>query len=351
MNEHPLNVGIIGLGQVARTHHIPAFLSYGNKLRITAVCGRRKEQAEAVASEFGIENSYADVDEMFAHHSLDIVAVCSPNNLHFEQVMKALDHNCHVICEKPPAITYAEAQAMAMKSKEKERLLAYNFHLRQMPEVQILKSLIADNGLREVYHVKATYIRRRGIPGWGSFTDKAIQGGGALIDIGIHVLDLALHLLDFPGIAVVLGNTYDHIGKRGGVGLMGSWDPGKFTVEDSCFAHIQLTNGCSITLETAFALNVKAEKEFNIAVYGSRAGAVLQPLTVFTEKENQLVDIDFPTPLKINSCEKNIHAFIDSCLGHSSFVCNETEGACLQKLVEAIYHSASCGQAVDLRNA
>ncbi|MBD0286406.1 MAG: Gfo/Idh/MocA family oxidoreductase [Flavisolibacter sp.] len=343
----PLKVAIIGAGQVAQNHHIPAFQSF-DSVEITALCGRDLAKAKNTAQQFNIQKWYDNVEQLFAENVFDMVSICSPNNLHFAHAMKALDAGCHVFCEKPPALSYSDAKKMMEKAADVNRVLAYNFHNRQLPEVQLLKKMIDEGELGNVYHIRATFIRRRGIPGWGSFTDKETQGGGALMDIGIHVLDLALYLMNFPPVAAVLGNTYDYIGKAGGVGLMGQWDPQKFTVEDSCFAHTSLANGSSITLETAFALNVKAEKEFNLQIHGSKGGATLLPLTLFSERDNQLVDIDLTQSEAINTCQKNIHAFTEACEGKSSLICSAAEGAALQKVVEAIYTSATVNQTIHL---
>lgn len=341
-----IKVGIIGTGQVAQAYHIPAFRSYNQSVEMVAICGRDKGKTKKLATELEIDKAYSDPDKMLAENSLDIISVCSPNNLHYQHTMRALNAGCHVLCEKPPALSYAEAKAMQEKSRAAQKVLCYNLRNRQLKETEILKGMIDAGEFGIVYHINARFIRRRGIPGWGSFTNKDVQGGGALMDIGIHALDLALYLLDYPEVNAVLGNTYNYIGKIGGVGLMGDWDPKTFTVEDSCFAHISFKNGSSITLETAFALNVEKEQDFNLQIHGSKSGASLIPLKVFTEKENKLTDIDLFIDEEINTYEKNIHKFIDTCLGQTTSVCNAQQGTTLQKIIEGIYHSADTKKSI-----
>src|SRR5215211_897426 len=258
-----LKVGIIGAGNIAQKSHIPAFKNYKHPVELVSLFGRDLIRLEQVSKQFGIPKIYTSLDAMLLENELDVVSVCTPNNLHFDHVIKALEAGCHVLCEKPPALSYAEAKIMAARAKERGRFLAYNLHRRYLKETAIVKNYIDSGAFGQVYHIKASFVRRRGIPGWGSFTNKEIQGGGALMDIGIHVLDLALYLLGYPEVKAVLGSTYDHIGKTGGIGLMGQWNPDTFTVEDACFAHIRLKNGCSITLETAFALNVEQNRNVN----------------------------------------------------------------------------------------
>lgn len=341
-----LRAGIIGAGHIAKKAHIAAFQSYKEPIEVVAICGRNEERTKATAEQFHIPNVYTNLDEMLYECKPNIVSVCTPNNLHCSQVLKALEAQCHVLCEKPPALAYADAKKMADKAKEVNRLLGYHLHFRKSTGIETIKKYIDDGSFGTVYHIKATFLRRRGIPGWGSFTNKEIQGGGALMDIGIHVLDLALFLLDFPEVTTVLGSTYDYIGKKGGVGLMGQWDPASFTVEDACFAHISLKNGCSISLEVSFALNAEAEKNFNLNIYGSRMGASLVPLKLFGEKDMELFDLDLSHLPDTDTHQKNIHCFIDRCLGQDTSVCTAEEGVALQKIIEGIYTSANEGHAV-----
>lgn len=325
-----IKVGIVGAGNIARSAHIPNFANYKYPVEVVAICGRDKDRTETVAKEFNINKVFTNVDEMLAECSLDAVSVCTPNNLHATGVIKSLEAFCNVLCEKPPAINFTEAQKMLEKSKEMNRFLAYHLPYRQLKETELLKQLIEAGGLGKVYHIKASFIRRRGIPDWGNFTNKKIQGGGALIDIGIHVLDLALYLLGFPEPETALGSMYDHIGKN---------ETTDFTVEDSCFGHINFKNGSSLTIESAFALNAAADRQFNLEVYGSKAGATLVPLKIFNGKGEDLNKV-FPVMEKVDLHQQNIHLFLDRCLGEVTNVCSAEEGAALQKVIEMVYASA-----------
>lgn len=342
----PTKIAIIGAGHTAQTNHIPYYQSYKRPVEIVALCARDPERTKTVAKKFGIEKSFTDLGKMLAECKPDLVSVCSPNASHPTHVLQSLEAGCHVLCEKPPAISYKDAEEMNRKAQEVNRLLFYNFQNRQLKEAQVLKQFQTEGGFGNIYHIKASFLRRRGIPGWGNFTNKEIQGGGAMMDIGVHILDLALYFLGYPEIKTVLASMYDHIGKKGGVGLMGSWRPENFSVEDACFAQLNFKNNTSITIETAFALNTKADKYFNLEIYGTRSGASLQPLSVYTEKANELADIQFPFSGEINQKEKNIHQFIDACLGEKNNICTAGEGAQLQKIVAALYHSAENKMAV-----
>ena len=296
---------------------------------------------QEVADRFGIAHTFTSPDEMFSRCRLNAVSVCTPNAQHAEGVLKALEAGCHVFCEKPPALTASQAAAMAATAKERQLILAYNFPQRQMPEITVLKNRVDAGELGKVYHLKASFLRRRGIPGWGSFTNKEIQGGGALMDIGIHILDLALYLCNYPPLQSTLASTYDHIGKAGGQGDLGSWDGATFTVEDACFAHLVLQGGTSITLETAFALNTEPSRSFNLELFGTKAGATLSPFKIFTVEGSELVYKQTALPESaIDLQHQSVHRFLDACQGTDTNLCTAEEGAALQEVIERVYASS-----------
>ena len=332
---------IIGGGNIADNNHIPALKQLPEQVDIVAVCSRDLTKARALADKHGIANAFDNTNELYRQCAPDVVVICTPNNLHYPQTMEALAHNCHVFCEKPPALTAQNAREMAELAAQKGLVLAYNFQLRQSSEWQLLMRCKADGLLGEIYHIKAHFLRRRGIPGWGYFTNKAMQGGGALMDLGVHVLDLALHALDYPTPDQVLGNTYDFIGKTGGKGLMGNWNPAAFEVEDAATAYLSFPNKASIMLSASFALNRQAEKDRNLEIFGSKGGVNLFPFTLHTELAGELADVQFPYLEETDIQLKNTAAFLDACTGKPSNVCTAEQGAILQEVVEQIYTIAS----------
>src|SRR5699024_4627011 len=153
-----------------------------------------KEKVEQVAEEYNIPNAFTNHEEMLQEVELDAVSICTPNKFHAPAAIAALRAGCHVLCEKPPAMTVEEAHQMDIEAKNAGKILTYGFHFRHKPEVETLKRFIDGGELGEIYAAHVLAIRRRGIPGWGVFTNKELQGGGPLIDIGVHMLDTALYL-------------------------------------------------------------------------------------------------------------------------------------------------------------
>lgn len=338
-----LRMAIIGSGQIARVTHLPNYQSMP-QVEVVGVSDVNIEAAKGLAEQFQIPAYYGDHIQMLEELKPDAVTICVPNRFHCSITLDALNAGCHVMCEKPPAITAEEAELMEKTADEKGLLLTYGFHFRHSEQVAILKKKIQQNEMGTIYHTKIQWNRRRGIPGWGVFTNKSIQGGGPLIDIGAHMLDAALYLLDYPEIDTVIASSSDRIGKRGGTGLMGSWDGERFTVEDGVFGFIRFKDGTSLQMETAFAINQKEENLRNVQLYGDKLGASVFPLEIYGETDGQLTNIDYPF-LQMRDwhmdCDRN---FVGACLGQTELLVTAKQGTYVQRLISALYNSALKGE-------
>lgn len=340
-----LKVALIGSGQVAQTAHIPNYQSLAG-VEVVAVCDTNLEAAKAVAEKFGITAYFNDHLELLEQVKPDAVSICVPNKFHCQLTCDALEHGVHVYCEKPPAITVAEAKQMEAAAKRNNRLLTYGFHFRHSSNVNFLKKKIGQGDFGDIYAAKAQWIRRRGIPGWGNFTNNDIQGGGPLIDIGAHMLDLAVYLLDYPKIRYVSAAAYDMIGKQGGIGLMGAWDKDKFTVEDSLFGFIQFENGTSLQLETAFALHTKERDTRNVQLFGTHLGASVFPLATYGEECDTLTDTAYPFLELGDNHQKAITNFVDVCRGEANLLVTAKQAVYVQELICGLYQSAKDKQPI-----
>lgn len=286
----PLRVAIIGAGQVADKVHA-AYYRTRDDLQMVAVCDSSEAQAQQFAERYGIPLACTDVQAMLATARPDVVSVCSPNRFHYEHVMQALAAGCHVMCEKPPAMTVEEADTMRRAARHAGRVLAYDFHHRFALDARLLREQVQAGVLGEVYVTTARALRRCGVPGWGVFTSKTLSGGGPLIDIGIHMLDAAMYVLGFPAVRRVSAHSFQRIGNCKSSGQFGVWDPTTYSVEDAVFATIEFRNGGILRLDTSFALNIPQQSIMNVEFCGERAGATLFPAHVYQDEDGKLVTL------------------------------------------------------------
>lgn len=339
-------VAIIGAGQVAEKVHA-AYYKSRDELELVAVCDPSMERGVEFRVKNGFQKHYATAEEMFAVEKIDIVSICTPNRFHFDNVMLSLRHGAAVMCEKPPAMSASEAKAMWELADEKKVILAYDFHHRFSSEAQFLKQNVALLG--EIYCVKATALRRSGVPGWGTFTNKEMQGGGPLIDMGIHMLDAAMFVLGFPKVKKVTAKSFQKIGTKKSMGTFGSWDSTKYTVEDSLFGFIELENGGLIELDTSFALHIKPENMLNVDFFGDLAGGSLYPAEIYTDNAGEFELLANKEEPDENKHENSMKAFVDSVLGEGEVeLAGAEQGYRIQKIVESLYESAEKGESVSL---
>ena len=269
----PLRAGIIGCGGIAQEGHIPGLLAAG--VDVGAVCDANEARAQEVGERFGVASVYADYVELLARPDLDLVTIGLPNALHASVAVAALEAGKHVLCEKPMSIDSGGAEAMVAAARASGRLLSVNQHMRFDRTALALRDVVASGVLGDVYLVDVRMTRQNGIPGFGSwFTNRDLAGHGALFDIGVHMLDLALFVLGFPEVVAVKGYLGARLGESG-VGL-GTWGidrtrAGRFDVDDTATATLTLAGGGQIRLHVAWAAFAPAEQR--ITLYGTRGGA------------------------------------------------------------------------------
>ncbi|MBR3715848.1 MAG: Gfo/Idh/MocA family oxidoreductase [Clostridia bacterium] len=270
-----LKVGIIGCGGIANGKHMPSIKKVQN-LEMVAFCDIIRERAEKAAREYGTPDAkvYTDYKEMLKDESINNVRVLTPNRLHAQISIDAMRAGKHVLCEKPMAATYEDAKRMLEAQKETGMLLTIGYQHKFDADVMYAKDEADKNSFGEIYFAKGNVIRRRGVPTWGVFTSKEDQGGGSLIDIGTHVLDIVLYLMDNYKPKYVVGTTYDKLkGQKDSANPFGPWDPDNYDVEEAAFGYVVMENGATIILETSWALNTTDVCGVRYMVCGTEAGA------------------------------------------------------------------------------
>ena len=276
-----VRAAVIGLGWPGM-QHLKGYTAC-QRSEVVAVCDLDENRCKEVAEEYSVPQTFTDHRQMLARDDIDAVSVCLPNFLHAPFSIDVLNAGKHVLCEKPPATSAQEAQAMAEAAERHNRVLMYALVQRFGGGARALKQMIDAGELGEVYLGKAGYVRRRGIPvgreGW--FVDKSRSGGGALIDIGVHALDCVWWLLGSPQPVAIMGAAYSKFGHQVPEDV-------KYDVDDAAFAQIRFDNGATIVLEATWALNLPGGGYVKVA--GTKAGAQLNPLTIYTEENGEEVD-------------------------------------------------------------
>ncbi len=270
-----IKVGIIGCGGIANGKHMPS-LKKVKDCEMVAFCDIVEERAQKAAEKFGAEGAkvFTDYKELLKLTDIDVVHVCTPNRSHSFITVDALEAGKHVLCEKPMAINSAEAKKMLDAAKRTGKKLSIGYQSRFRPDAQYLKKEAETGRFGDIYYAKATALRRRAVPTWGVFLNEYEQGGGPLIDIGTHALDLTLWTLNNYKPKYCVGTTYHKLnGMKNQANAWGDWDPEKFTVEDSAFGFIVMENGATIVLESSWALNSLDTREAVTSFCGTLGGA------------------------------------------------------------------------------
>lgn len=270
-----VKIGIIGCGGIANGKHMPSLKKIKN-VQMVAFCDVIEERAVKAAEEYGVEGAkvYTDYKELLKDRDIEVVHVCTPNRSHAFISIDAMEAGKHVMCEKPMAKTYKEAKEMLDASERTGMKLTIGYQSRWRADSLYLKKMCEDGELGEIYYGKAIALRRRAVPTWGVFLNEYEQGGGPLIDIGTHALDLTLWMMDNYKPKMVVGTTFKKLKNQKDCGnAWGDWDPKKFTVEDAAFGFIVMENGATIMLESSWALNIRNPKEAITMICGTEGGA------------------------------------------------------------------------------
>ncbi|GHT59768.1 oxidoreductase [Spirochaetia bacterium] len=352
-----LKYGLIGCGGIANGKHLPA-LQKLQDVEICAFCDTIIERAEKANRDYsdGKGKVFKDYHELLKE-DLDAVFVLTPNISHAPISIDALKAGKNVLCEKPMAKSYAEAKAMLDARDKSGKLLTIGYQNRYRADSLFLKEECDNGVLGDIYFAKATAIRRRAVPTWGVFLDEEKQGGGPLIDIGTHALDLTLFMMNNYEPAYAVGTTYHKLNKDKRTGnAWGDWDPKKFTVEDSAFGFIVMKNGATIILQSAWALNTTDVREAVTTLSGTKAGADMPQegrLTINGIKNGKQYvltpdlgagGVAFYDGSGIKAQDLEAQTFAKAIQGKGKLYVKPEEAAVVTQILEGIYDSAKTGK-------
>ena len=353
-----LRIGIIGCGGIANGKHMPSLKAI-NRVDMVAFCDIIREKAEKAAAEYGTPDAkvYTDYKELLKDTSIDVVHVCTPNRSHADITIDSLHAGKHVMCEKPMAKTAADARRMVEAARETGKKLTIGYQHRHKPESNYLKSVIERGDLGDIYYAKAFAIRRRGTPNWGVFLNEYEQGGGPLIDIGTHSLDLTLYLMNNYKPRMVVGTKYKKVENPECGNPWGGWGKDEHTMEDSAFGFIVMENGATITLEASWALKtIEPIQEGSLALCGSKPGAQIKNgISINKGEFGRLVEIKpdvsaggvaFYDGVKETPPITEARRWIDAIENDTDPVVMPEQACVVSEILEAIYTSAKTGEPV-----
>lgn len=346
-----MKVGIIGSGSIARIAHAPSY----NKLEdveLVACSDIDGDRASDFASEFEIPESYDDYRKMLDAHDLDIVSVCTPNYAHRDAAVAALESGANVICEKPIAVIVEDAEAIVAAADRAGTYLMVGQHMRFSQYAQTARRWIDGNRVGDVYYANASWLRRAGIPGWGEFHIKEKSGGGPMIDIGVHVLDLVLWLMGSPKPISVSAITARAFGNRDDV--IGSkwehqWDRSEFDVEDFAAGVVRMDNGGMLQFEVSWAAHTKHEM-WGGRVLGRNGGVTIEgeDVTLYTQLDDTLVDVTPDHPKAKEPHFAEVEHFVECVKSGKEPLVKPEESLNVTKIIETAYKSAEAGRELEV---
>ncbi|BBH22837.1 oxidoreductase [Paenibacillus baekrokdamisoli] len=352
VKQKKLNIGVIGAGSISGSH-LEGYAACEDAV-IFAICDLNETRAKAAADKYGATKVYTDYRELLADPEIDAVSICTWNNSHAEISIAALHAGKNVMCEKPLCKTMEEAKRVEAAVNESGKLLQVGFVRRYASNTAVLKRFIDAGELGEIYYAKASTIRRLGNPG-GWFSDSERSGGGPLIDIGVHVIDLCWYLMGRPKVKSVSGNTYRKLGNRSHIQNLSFYQAADYNaelndVEDMANALIRFENGASILVDVSFSLHAKSDESM-VKLYGDKGGAEIEPeLLIVTEQLDTIVNINPQIDDRgfnfQDAFSNEVNHFVQSCLGHRETLSPVQDGVEITKILTAIYESAATGKEV-----
>jgi len=362
-----LRIGFIGCGGIANQKHFPG-MAQEDGVDLVAFCDIVKERADKGAKEYGTSDAkvYTDYRELLKDAAIDAVHVLTPNVAHCEITVAALEAGKHVLCEKPMAATTADAEKMLEARDKSGKMLTIGYQYRHLHEAAIAKKVIDDGWLGDIYYAEASYVRRRGVPTWGVFMDKEKQGGGPLIDIGTHALDLTLHLMDNYEVDHVIGTSFEKLGRllepdeQGQTswfqGMPDPWNNKTYEVEDFAVGYIKMKNGAVIHLKASWALNMVTKPAMAL-LCGTKGGLDTyddrvrlnhvvggqQSVTMVGEKVAPFIP-GFSSGQAPPSKEAQI--WVKALKGEGGLFVTADQAFVVTKVLDAIYESSRTGKAI-----
>lgn len=344
-----LRMAIIGCGGIAQTHM--AVLKEFPDVEVVAGVDIVPDRLKVMQEKWGVNAVYDNWKKMLKEVKPDAVNICTPNGVHAQPAIDSANAGCHVITEKPMAMNPKQCRQMIDAAKKNKVKLAAGFQYRFHPSTEYLTRARDEGQFGKVMFVKCQALRRRGIPNWGVFGRKELQGGGPMIDIGVHVIEMAHYVMGSPNPVAASGNTWTWMGnKKSEVESMWpNWDHKTYTVEDMAIGQIRFDNGAILQIEASFVAHIEKDV-WNFQLMGEKGGCRWDPPTIFTDRAGTMVNeqpgwlnpkADFATLFIYK-----LRNFVDACLKGTPLRAPGEAGLAVQKILDGVYRSAAAGREV-----
>ncbi|HYE05969.1 MAG TPA: Gfo/Idh/MocA family oxidoreductase [Planctomycetota bacterium] len=340
---------VIGAGGIAGAHVHNIKKVEG--VEVVAAADINEAGLKKFGETHGIKKLYTDYKEMLAKEKdIDGVGVCTPNGLHAENAIAALKAGKHVIVEKPMAMNAAECKKMIEAAKKADRHLVTGFQFRFDPKTQVIRRQIEEGAFGKICYVRCQALRRRGIPNWGVFGRKDLQGGGPMIDIGVHVLEMAHYMIGSPRPVAATGNTFTYIGDKPSnvASMWPNWDHKTYTVEDLAVGMVRFDSGAMLTIEAMFAGHIEKDV-WTVQIMGEKGGASWDPIQVFKDQDGYMMN---QTPSFVgtwDNFEKKMRHFVEVCRDGKTSISTGDHGLMVQQMLDGVYKSAEMKKEVEIK--
>jgi predicted dehydrogenase len=346
-----LRVAFIGCGGIAQVHI--AALKEMPEVEIVAGVDIVSDRLKVMSEKHGVSAGYTDWKKMLKEVKPDAVSICTPNGVHAAPAIDAAKAGCHVMVEKPMAMNPAECKKMIEAAKKAGVKLAVGFQYRYHPYSQYLVKARQAGTFGDVMFVKCQALRRRGIPNWGVFGQKQLQGGGPMIDIGVHVIEMAHYVMGAPKPVAASGGTWTYLGNKPSdiASMWPNWDYKTYTVEDLAIGQIRFENGALLQIEASFAAHIEKDV-WNFSLMGQKGGCNWDPPMVFTDRAGTMINekpgwisdkTDFPSLFKLK-----LRNWVDACLKGTELTAPGEAGLAVQKILDGVYRAADAKKEVKI---
>ena len=346
-----LRMAIIGCGGIAQVH-LDALKSFPD-VEVVAGVDIDPHRLKVMEEKWGVKQNFSDWKTMLREIKPDAVNICTPNGVHAAPAIDAANAGCHVLVEKPMAMNPNQCQRMIDAAKKAGKKLAVGFQYRYHPSTEFLTRQRDAGTFGNVMFVKCQALRRRGIPNWGVFGQKQLQGGGPMIDIGVHVIEMAHYVMGSPKPVAASGNTWTYLGNKASdvASMWPNWDYKTYTVEDLAIGQIRFENGALLQIEASFVAHIEKDV-WNFSLMGEKGGCNWDSPAIFTDNAGTMVNAtpgwispksDFPTLFAYK-----LRNFVDGCLKGTPLRAPGEAGLAVQKILDGVYRSAEAGKEVKI---